>query len=62
MDWLEELADRRRAQSPDYAAEEAKIEAEGSGYEVELVGDSEAKPLSSPVLVAAGDERGTYHL
>jgi hypothetical protein len=62
MDWLEELADRRRVKSTTFAALEANIEAEDGGYEVELVVDGEGKPLSSPILVAAGDAAGVYHV
>jgi hypothetical protein len=62
MDWLEELAERRRAQSNTYAETEALVEAEGGGYEIDLVGDGEGNPLISPVLVAAGDSNGVFHI
>ncbi len=57
MEWLEKLAERRRAKSATYAEAEARIEAEGGAYEVELVGDGNGNPLLSPVLVADGGER-----
>jgi hypothetical protein len=62
MDWLEELAERRRKQSATYDDAETRIEAEGGGYEIELVGDGAGNPLISPVLVTAGDARGVYHI
>ena len=62
MDWLEQLAAERREKDPSYAEVEARIEAENGGYEVELVGDASGHPLSSPVLVAAGDANGVYRL
>ena len=62
MDWLEELAERRRAQSDTYAETEARIEAEGGGYEIDLVGDGDGNPVISPVLVAAGDASGVFHI
>ena len=62
MDWLEELAAERRVQDPLFAEVEARIEAEDGGYEVELVADASGRPLSSPVLVAAGDAQGVFHL
>ena len=62
MDWLEELAEQRRLRSATYVDAESRIEAEDGGYEVELVGDGAGNPLVSPVLVAAGDANGTYHL
>jgi hypothetical protein len=61
MGWLDELAKQRRFRSTTYADAELRIEAEDGGYEVELVGDGAGNPLVSPVLVAAGDSKGTYH-
>ncbi len=62
MDWLEELANRRRLSSETYSEAEAKIATEDGGYEIDLVADSSGQPLTQPVLVAAGDSQGTYHI
>ena len=62
MDWLEGLAERRRSRSTTYVEAEALIEAEGGAYEIELVGDGGGNPLEHPVLVAAGDAKGVYHI
>jgi len=62
MEWLDELTEERRRQSPTYNEAERRIEALGGGYEVELVTDGFGNPLSSPELIAAGDANGIYHL
>jgi len=62
MDWRKEPTERRRAQSKSYAAAEALIEAEGGGFEIEIVTDGFGKPLATPILVAAGDAKSIFHL
>lgn len=62
MDWLEELAESRRAKSPTYSEAETRIEAEDGGYEVYVVTDGTGKVLVSEELVAAGDAKGVYRL
>ncbi len=62
MDWLEDLAERRRKLNSEYAEVEAQIEADDGGYEIELVTDETGAPLTSPILVAAGNSKGSFHI
>lgn len=62
MEWLDQLTAKRRAEDPLFAESEARIGEEGGGYKVELVGDASGHPLNPPILVAAGDKKGVFHL
>ena len=57
MDWLKNLTEERRSSESGFTEAEARIRAEGGAYEIDLVADSEGKPIS-PVTVAAGDGTG----
>ncbi len=62
MEWLEKLKEERRLETPDSAEIDARIQAEGGGYEVHQMTDEEGNILDEPVLVAAGDAKGSYTL